>query len=101
LRELARLPLVGGPVEAAGHRLVRLFGRVFAPARSAAGLSGRVSPAQLGQGVAGRVLLGALLGDTVPGAERFGDRGVRFVAPDAVTAYRGFLAGVRLAGTVD
>ena len=37
----------------------------------------------------------------MPGAERFGDRGVRFVAPDAVTAYRGFLAGVRLAGTVD
>jgi D-amino peptidase len=37
----------------------------------------------------------------VPGAERVGDRGVRFEAPDAVTAYRGFLAGVRLAGTVD
>ena len=37
----------------------------------------------------------------VPGAERFGDRGVRFEAPDAETAYRGFLAGVRLAGIVD
>jgi D-amino peptidase len=37
----------------------------------------------------------------VPGAERFGDRGVRFEADDAVTAYRGFLAGVRLAATVD
>jgi D-amino peptidase len=37
----------------------------------------------------------------VPGAQRVGDRGVRFEAPDAVTAYRGFLAGVRLAGTVD
>lgn len=37
----------------------------------------------------------------VPGAERFGDRGVRFEAPDAVTAWRGFLAGVRLAGIVD
>jgi D-amino peptidase len=37
----------------------------------------------------------------VPGAERVGDRGVRFEAPDAVTAYRGFLAGVRLAGIVD
>jgi D-amino peptidase len=37
----------------------------------------------------------------VPGAVRFGDRGVRFAAPDAVTAYRGFLAGVRLAGIVD
>ena len=37
----------------------------------------------------------------VPGAERIGDRGVRFEAPDAVTAYRGFLAGVRLAGIVD
>jgi D-amino peptidase len=36
-----------------------------------------------------------------PGAERFGDRGVRFEAADAVTAYRGFLAGVRLAGIVD
>lgn len=33
----------------------------------------------------------------VPGAERYGDRGVRFAAPDAPTAYRGFLAGVRLA----
>ena len=37
----------------------------------------------------------------VPGAERIGDRGVRFEAPDPVTAYRGFLAGVRLAGIVD
>jgi D-amino peptidase len=37
----------------------------------------------------------------VPGAERVGDRRVRFEAPDAVTAYRGFLAGVRLAGIVD
>ena len=37
----------------------------------------------------------------VPGAVRFGDRGVRFEAPDPVTAYRGFLAGVRLAGIVD
>jgi D-amino peptidase len=37
----------------------------------------------------------------VPGAERTGDRNVRFEAPDPVTAYRGFLAGVRLAGIVD
>ena len=37
----------------------------------------------------------------VPGAARFGDRGVRFEASDPVTAYRGFLAGVRLAGTVE
>jgi D-amino peptidase len=37
----------------------------------------------------------------VPGAERYGDRGVRFEAQDPVTAYRGFLAGVRLAGLVD
>jgi D-amino peptidase len=37
----------------------------------------------------------------VPSAERTGDRGVRFEATDPVTAYRGFLAGVRLAGIVD
>jgi D-amino peptidase len=37
----------------------------------------------------------------VPGAVRFGDRGVRFEGPDPATAYRGFLAGVRLAGTVE
>jgi D-amino peptidase len=37
----------------------------------------------------------------VPGAKRIGDRGVRYEAGDPVTAYRGFLAGVRLAGTVD
>jgi D-amino peptidase len=37
----------------------------------------------------------------VPGAVRFGDRGVRFEADDAVTAYRGFLVGVRLAGLVE
>jgi D-amino peptidase len=37
----------------------------------------------------------------VPLAERVGDRTVRHVGPDAVTAYRGFLAGVRLAGIVD
>ncbi len=36
----------------------------------------------------------------VPGAERYGDRSVRIVAADAVTAYRAFLAGVRLAGLV-
>jgi D-amino peptidase len=37
----------------------------------------------------------------VPGAVRFGDRGVRFEALDPVTAFRGFLAGVRLASAVD
>ena len=37
----------------------------------------------------------------VPGATRVGDRGVRFEAPDSVTAYRAFLAGVRLAGIVE
>jgi len=37
----------------------------------------------------------------VPGAERIGDRGVRFVGGDAVTAYRAFLACVRLAGIPD
>jgi D-aminopeptidase len=37
----------------------------------------------------------------VPGAERFGDRSVRFRADDPLVAYRGFLAGNRLAGTVD
>jgi D-amino peptidase len=36
----------------------------------------------------------------VPGAERVGDRTVRHTG-DATTAYRGFLAGVRLASTVD
>jgi D-amino peptidase len=48
-----------------------------------------------------RLALQADYAAIVPGAERYGDRGVRFTAPDAVTAYRGFLAGVRLAGTVD
>jgi D-amino peptidase len=37
----------------------------------------------------------------VPGAERVGDRGVRYVAPDVESAYRAFLAGVRLAGVAD
>jgi D-amino peptidase len=37
----------------------------------------------------------------VPGAERVGDRGVRYVAPDVESAYRAFLAGVRLAGVCD
>ena len=37
----------------------------------------------------------------VPGAERFGDRGVRFTSDDPAIAYRGFLAGNRLAGGVD
>jgi D-amino peptidase len=36
-----------------------------------------------------------------PNAERFGDRTVRHLGPDPVTAYRGFLAGVRLASVVD
>jgi D-amino peptidase len=37
----------------------------------------------------------------VPGAERYGDRGVRVVTDDPITAYRTFLAGVRLAALVD
>jgi D-amino peptidase len=37
----------------------------------------------------------------MPGVERLGDRGVRFEAPDAVTAYRGFLALNRLASAID
>ena len=37
----------------------------------------------------------------VPGAERVGDRGVRFASDDPVAAYRGFLAGNRLASAVE
>lgn len=37
----------------------------------------------------------------VPGAERLGDRSVRFSSDDPVLAYRGFLAGNRLAGAID
>jgi D-amino peptidase len=37
----------------------------------------------------------------LPGARRNGDRGVQIEAPDAPTAYRGFLAAVRLAGLVE
>lgn len=37
----------------------------------------------------------------VPGAERYGDRGVRVVTDDPITAYRTFLAGVRLAALVE
>lgn len=36
-----------------------------------------------------------------PNAERMGDRTVRHHGPDSITAYRGFLAGVRLASIVD
>jgi D-aminopeptidase len=32
----------------------------------------------------------------VPGAVRSGDRGVRHPGPDPETAYRGFIAGIRL-----
>ena len=37
----------------------------------------------------------------VPGAERFGDRSVRFSSDDPIVAFRGFLAGNRLAGATD
>jgi D-amino peptidase len=37
----------------------------------------------------------------VPGAERVGDRGVLYVGSDVESAYRAFLAGVRLAGICD
>ena len=37
----------------------------------------------------------------VPGAERVGDRGVRYETSDMESAYRAFLAGVRLAGICD
>lgn len=36
----------------------------------------------------------------VPGAERFGDRSVRFASDDPLIAYRGFLAGNRLASGI-
>jgi D-amino peptidase len=36
-----------------------------------------------------------------PLAERFGDRGVRVTGSDAATAYRGFLAGVRLVAALE
>lgn len=36
----------------------------------------------------------------VPGSERFGDRSVRFSSDDPLLAYRGFLAGNRLAGAI-
>jgi D-amino peptidase len=36
----------------------------------------------------------------VPGAERIGDRGVRYQSDDPVTAFRGFLVGLRVAGAV-
>jgi len=37
----------------------------------------------------------------VPGAERFGDRSVRFSFDDPILAYRAFLAGNRLASAID
>ena len=37
----------------------------------------------------------------IPGFERVADRGVVYDAPDALSAYRGFLAAVRLAGLAD
>jgi D-amino peptidase len=37
----------------------------------------------------------------VPPAERFGDRGVRIVAADMPTAYRAFLAGIRLVAALN
>jgi D-aminopeptidase len=37
----------------------------------------------------------------VPGVERYGDRGIRISAPDAFSAYRALLAGIRLVGMVD
>lgn len=37
----------------------------------------------------------------VPGAERYGDRSVRYSSDDPLAAYRGFLAGNRLAGAID
>jgi len=37
----------------------------------------------------------------VPGAERCRDRGVRFVGPDAPTAYRGFLSAIRLVSALE
>lgn len=37
----------------------------------------------------------------VPGAERYGDRSVRFMADDPLVVYRAFLAANRLAGAID
>jgi D-amino peptidase len=37
----------------------------------------------------------------IPGTDRYGDRGVRVVTDDPITAYRAFLAGLRLASLGD
>jgi D-amino peptidase len=37
----------------------------------------------------------------IPGTDRYGDRGVRVVTDDPITAYRAFLAGLRLASLAD
>ena len=41
------------------------------------------------------------LAAVVPGAERVGDRTVRFAAPDMPSVYRSFVAGIRLASLAD
>jgi D-amino peptidase len=38
---------------------------------------------------------------TIPGFERVGDRGIAYVAQDAITLFRAFVSAVRLAGTAD
>jgi D-amino peptidase len=38
---------------------------------------------------------------TIPGFERFGDRGIRYETDDAITLYRAFLSAARLASTAD
>jgi D-aminopeptidase len=77
-------------------------------ARVGAGLGDDESPALATLDVAPPVVIdveyatGALAdhGALLPGAERIGDRGVRYRADDPVLAFRGFLAINRLAGSV-
>jgi D-amino peptidase len=37
----------------------------------------------------------------IPGFRREGDRGIRYDAPDAITAYRAFVAAIRMSGLAD
>lgn len=97
---------VGGNAAASIHpeRACRLI-REGAVRAVEAAAAGRLEPLRLDPPIALEVDYArgveADFAAIVPGAERVGDRGVRFVAEDMPTVYRAFVAGVRLASLVD
>jgi D-amino peptidase len=83
------------------RELIRDGARQAVESASAGGLQALTVPAPIELGIDFAHAGQADFASTIPGFDRYGDRGVRFTADDAVTVFRAFVSAVRLASTAD